>query len=157
MKKSDFMFPFISVASVHGAEVFRTHMLASLLVRPKIRNLRLKCCFYLIRTAAPTLWICSLVACFGTVFSIYSAYTLKLPFRTACLNMKSCVERVVSGFSETLMGIFVKLFLFWFFLPSSKCFAVDKMSEEDKGRVDGSAADGCVVIKDTKLRQWTAS
>lgn len=30
MKKSDFMFPFISVASVHGAEVFRTHMLASL-------------------------------------------------------------------------------------------------------------------------------
>lgn len=26
-------------------------------------------------------------------------------------------------------------------------------SEEDKGRVDGSAADGCVVIKDTKLRQ----
>lgn len=103
--------------------VFRTHMLASLLVRPKISNLRLKCCFYLIRTAAPTLWICSLVACIGTVFSIYSAYTLKLPFRTACLNMKSCVERVVLGFSsETLMGIFVKLFLFWFFFTLIEMF-----------------------------------
>lgn len=34
-----------------------------------------------------------------------------------------------------------------------KMFCCGQMTEEDKGRVDESAADGCVVIKDTKLRQ----
>lgn len=34
-----------------------------------------------------------------------------------------------------------------------KIFRSGQQSEEDKGRVDGSAADVCVVIKDAKLRQ----
>lgn len=90
MKKYDLMFPLNSVASVHGAEAFRIHMLASLFVR-SISNLHLKCCFYLIITA-PALWLCSLRACIGIVFSVYSAHTL---FHTSCLNLKIIVQRVV--------------------------------------------------------------
>ncbi|KAM7369927.1 hypothetical protein PAMP_011215 [Pampus punctatissimus] len=35
----------------------------------------------------------------------------------------------------------------------SHFFSCGQQTEEDKGRVNGSEADGCVVIKDTKLRQ----
>lgn len=33
------------------------------------------------------------------------------------------------------------------------CIGVVAIRQEDKGRVDGSEADGCVVIKHTELRQ----
>lgn len=38
-------------------------------------------------------------------------------------------------------------------VPLVKLFCCGQMTEEDKGREDGSAADGRVVIKDTKLRR----
>lgn len=84
---------------------------------------------------------------------MYDDWIKKTKNKTTTIATKAITELIFDP-CKLVPGYFLELIPV---LHHVRMFRCGQMTEGgDKGRDEGSAADGCVVIKDTKLRQWTA-